>query len=181
MAPASVLEVASEKHSLPAPDRKTRNLRTDGKLRRFGVSTGEGNTTGNLWLVNTWWTAAMSGLSCTQKPTATHALSSEALGVDFVFLVEGGLGRFLHRDSATGEWLNTLGAERSVTQAEATARQMGVSAKRWHKRNRSANYDRRHGRRQNAISTRRGTRASPTRGEFATADRSQSGRTPRGD
>ena len=52
MAPASVLEVASEKHSLPAPDRKTRNLRADEKLRRFDVSTGEGNTTGNLWLVN---------------------------------------------------------------------------------------------------------------------------------
>ena len=92
---------------------------------------------------------------------------SEALGADFVFLVEGGLGRFPHRDSATGEWLNTLGAERSATRAEATARQMGASAKRWHTRNRSANYDRRHGRRQNAIST----RASPTRGEFATGDR----------
>ena len=50
---------------------------------------------------------------------------SEALGVDFVFLVEGGLGRFLHRASATGEWLNTLGAERSARHAEANCQADG--------------------------------------------------------
>ncbi len=36
---------------------------------------------------------------------------SEALGVDFYYRVEDGVGRFLLRDSVTGEWLNTLGSE----------------------------------------------------------------------
>ncbi len=48
---------------------------------------------------------------------------SEVLGVDFVYRVEEDMGRFLLRDSATGEWLNTLGEERSARQAEASARQ----------------------------------------------------------
>ena len=42
---------------------------------------------------------------------------SEVLGVDFYCRVEGGLGRFLLRDSATGEWLNTLAEERAARRA----------------------------------------------------------------
>ena len=48
---------------------------------------------------------------------------SEVLGVDFYYLVEDdGRGEFLVRDSLTGEWLNTLGTERTLRQdAEARA------------------------------------------------------------
>ena len=42
---------------------------------------------------------------------------SEVLGIDFVYRVERGVGRFLLRDSANGEWLNSLGHERSARQA----------------------------------------------------------------
>ena len=42
---------------------------------------------------------------------------SDILGVDFIYRVEEGLGRFLLRDSSTGEILNTLGAERIARQA----------------------------------------------------------------
>ncbi len=41
---------------------------------------------------------------------------SEVLGVDFVYRMEDGMGRFLLRDSVTGEWLNTLGEERAARQ-----------------------------------------------------------------
>lgn len=48
---------------------------------------------------------------------------SEVLGVDFVYRAEEeNYGTFLLRDSATGEWLNTLGEERAARQAEAVAR-----------------------------------------------------------
>ena len=42
---------------------------------------------------------------------------SEVLGVDFFCHVENGIGRFSLRDSATGEWLNTLGEEIAARQA----------------------------------------------------------------
>ena len=41
---------------------------------------------------------------------------SEVLGVDFVYRVKEDMARFLLRDSATGEWLNTLGQERLARQ-----------------------------------------------------------------
>ncbi len=42
---------------------------------------------------------------------------SELLGVDFYYRVEDGVGEFSLRDSATGEWLNTLGDEIAARQA----------------------------------------------------------------
>ena len=42
---------------------------------------------------------------------------SEVLGVDFYYRVEDGIGRFLVRDSATGEWLNDLVGERAAREA----------------------------------------------------------------
>ena len=47
---------------------------------------------------------------------------SDALGVDFYFRLDDGdeVGRFLLRDSATGEWLNTLSDEiRAHAETEA--------------------------------------------------------------
>ena len=52
---------------------------------------------------------------------------SEALGVDVVYRVEEGVGRFLLRDSASGDWLNTLGVERAM-RAEAEARVQELQA-----------------------------------------------------
>ena len=52
---------------------------------------------------------------------------SEALGVDVVCRVEEGVGRFLLRDSATGDWLNTLGVERAMRE-EAEARVQELQA-----------------------------------------------------
>jgi hypothetical protein len=48
---------------------------------------------------------------------------SEVLGVDFVYRVEEGFGRFLLRDSATREWLNTLADEREARRAAEDGRQ----------------------------------------------------------
>ena len=49
---------------------------------------------------------------------------SEILGVDFIYRVEEGIGRFRLRDATTGEWLNTLHVERSARHAaEEEARQ----------------------------------------------------------
>ena len=49
---------------------------------------------------------------------------SEVLGVDFYYRVEDGIGKFLLRDSETGEWLNTLSEEIAARQAaEARARE----------------------------------------------------------
>ena len=51
---------------------------------------------------------------------------SEALGVDFYYRIEGGVGRYLLRDSATGQWLNTLSDEiaaRQAAEAQAQAAQ----------------------------------------------------------
>ncbi len=45
---------------------------------------------------------------------------SEVLGVDFVYRVEEDFGRFLLRDAATGEWLNTLSQERASRKAAET-------------------------------------------------------------
>ena len=45
---------------------------------------------------------------------------SEVLGVDFVYRVEENFGRFLLRDAATGEWLNTLSQERASRKAAET-------------------------------------------------------------
>ena len=47
---------------------------------------------------------------------------SEVLGVDFYHRWEDGLGRFLLRDSETGEWLNNLPEERQARLAEREAR-----------------------------------------------------------
>ena len=45
---------------------------------------------------------------------------SEVLGLDFYYHVdEEGYGEFLLRDSATGEWINTLGRETAARHAEA--------------------------------------------------------------
>ena len=45
---------------------------------------------------------------------------SEVLGLDFYYHVdEEGYGEFLLRDSATGEWINTLGREAAARRAEA--------------------------------------------------------------
>ena len=57
---------------------------------------------------------------------------SDLLGLDFVYRVEDGIGRFLIRESATGEWLNGLTAERAArlqaeqaqAQSEARARKL---------------------------------------------------------
>jgi Uma2 family endonuclease len=47
---------------------------------------------------------------------------SEALGVDFYYREEDGVGDFLVRDSGTGEWLNDLAGERAAREvAEARA------------------------------------------------------------
>ena len=48
---------------------------------------------------------------------------SEVLGIEFVYRPEGDYGRFLLRDSATGEWLNTLAEERAAHAATEAARQ----------------------------------------------------------
>ena len=49
---------------------------------------------------------------------------SEALGVDFYYRVEeDGYGRFLLRDSVTGEWLHILGEERAAHAGTEAARQ----------------------------------------------------------
>ena len=50
---------------------------------------------------------------------------SEELGVDFVYRAEEDMGRFLLRDSATGEWLNTLGQERLARQEAEERAQRG--------------------------------------------------------
>ena len=50
-------------------------------------------------------------------PNGDRWSRSEVLGVDFVYRVEEGFGRFLLRDSATREWLNTLADEREARQA----------------------------------------------------------------
>ena len=47
---------------------------------------------------------------------------SEVLGVDFYYRVEDGIGKFLLRDSVTGEWLNNLAEEREAHLAEREAR-----------------------------------------------------------
>ena len=47
---------------------------------------------------------------------------SEVLGVDFYYRVEDGIGKFLLRDSVTGEWLNNLAEEREARLAEREAR-----------------------------------------------------------
>ena len=55
---------------------------------------------------------------------------SEVLGVDFYCCpVEGGYFRFLLRDCASGEWLNTLGEELSAHAETETARQAAESAR----------------------------------------------------
>ena len=46
---------------------------------------------------------------------------SQVLGLDFYHRVEEGVGRFLLRDSLTGEWLNFLGDERRARIAERAA------------------------------------------------------------
>ena len=54
---------------------------------------------------------------------------SEVLGVDFYYRVEDdGRGEFLVRDSETGEWLNTLGTERTLRQ-DAEARAQAAEAR----------------------------------------------------
>ena len=56
---------------------------------------------------------------------------SELLGVDFYYRVEDGVGEFSLRDSATGEWLNTLGDEiaaRQAAEAQAQAAEAQTQA-----------------------------------------------------
>ena len=47
---------------------------------------------------------------------------SEALGVDFYYRVEEGVGRYLLRDSVTREWLGSVGEEREARLVERDAR-----------------------------------------------------------
>ena len=56
---------------------------------------------------------------------------SEVLGVDFYYRAEDeSYGEFFLRDSATGEWLNTLGLERALRQdAEAKAQEATAKAR----------------------------------------------------
>ena len=49
---------------------------------------------------------------------------SEALGIDFFFRVEEGEGRFLLRDSVTGEWLRDLSEEIAAHAETEAARQL---------------------------------------------------------
>jgi Uma2 family endonuclease len=54
---------------------------------------------------------------------------SEALGVDFYYREEDGVGLFLVRDSGTGEWLNDLAGERAAREAaEARAQEAEARA-----------------------------------------------------
>ena len=53
---------------------------------------------------------------------------SEVLGVDFYYRVEDGVGRFLLRDSETGEWLNTL-SEEIAAHAETEAARQSAEAR----------------------------------------------------
>ncbi len=54
---------------------------------------------------------------------------SDVLGVDFYHQADSGFGKFLLRDSATGEWLNYLPEEREARlAAEASARDAEVRA-----------------------------------------------------
>ena len=55
---------------------------------------------------------------------------SEALGVDFYYRVEDGMGLFLVRDSATGEWLNDLVGERAARKAAEGRAQAADEARR---------------------------------------------------
>ena len=56
---------------------------------------------------------------------------SDVLGLDFYWLLEDGLGRFLMRDSATGEWLSQLADERAARlEAEARNRELEAELER---------------------------------------------------
>lgn len=67
---------------------------------------------------------------------------SEVLGLDFVYRSEEGSGTFLLRDSATGEWLNTLAQERLARQeaeerseqAKARIRELEAEIEQLHNR-----------------------------------------------
>ena len=60
---------------------------------------------------------------------------SEVLGVDFYYRVEDGIGTFSLRDSATGEWLNTLGDEIAARQAaQARNRELQAEVERLRQR-----------------------------------------------
>ena len=66
---------------------------------------------------------AYQRLALHTEPNGDVRVRSEVLGLDVYHRIEDDLGRFLFRDSVTGEWLNFLIEERAALQAEREALQ----------------------------------------------------------